>query len=491
MEENTQQPIDGYTNPMMDPYGQQNAAADEQPVQEPAAAAEPKGEQVKCPKCGATDISLNMNNGKLRCNYCRHEFDPIASDKIVEDASKLEGENVSSGAADINDSQSSQITIKCKSCGAEVVVDTEHTTGARCHWCRSHLSINDVIPNGAVPDMILPFQVKKEEAQRLINNFVGERRFFAHPRFKKEFTTDNIMGVYFPYMIVDANEHVDLQGEGEVLLRSYYVGDKNNKRKYYDADVYDVEREFDIAIKGLTVESSKQRLNNKSKSETNNVINSIMPFDTEHCVKYDSNYLRGFTSEKRDVNVEELKPIVTTQLSDISRHAAVPSLEKFDRGVKWTNELYKVLGINWSAAYLPVWLYSYMDTNKMLHYVAVNARTKETMGSVPINKGKLFLFSTIVEIIAIILMILMIPFFDSCDDEANIFPYLFLLAGPLFWWWQYSRYRNQGARHYHEKETQTEMSNENFNERRRETRKRLSNSRISGENYMAVKGSTV
>ena len=33
--------------------------------------------QVKCPKCGATDISTNLNNGKLRCNYCRHEFDPI------------------------------------------------------------------------------------------------------------------------------------------------------------------------------------------------------------------------------------------------------------------------------------------------------------------------------------------------------------------------------------------------------------------------------
>ena len=31
--------------------------------------------QVKCPKCGATDISLNVKTGKLRCNYCRHEFE--------------------------------------------------------------------------------------------------------------------------------------------------------------------------------------------------------------------------------------------------------------------------------------------------------------------------------------------------------------------------------------------------------------------------------
>ena len=35
-----------------------------------------KDGQNKCPKCGATDISLNPKNGKLRCNFCRHEFEP-------------------------------------------------------------------------------------------------------------------------------------------------------------------------------------------------------------------------------------------------------------------------------------------------------------------------------------------------------------------------------------------------------------------------------
>ena len=31
-----------------------------------------KNGQDKCPLCGATDISLNQNTGKLRCNFCRH-----------------------------------------------------------------------------------------------------------------------------------------------------------------------------------------------------------------------------------------------------------------------------------------------------------------------------------------------------------------------------------------------------------------------------------
>lgn len=46
---------------------------------------------------------------------------------------------------------------------------------------------------------------------------------------------------------------------------------------YYDADLYDVERDFDLTIEGLTVESSKDKLDTGSKDKTNNIINSIMP----------------------------------------------------------------------------------------------------------------------------------------------------------------------------------------------------------------------
>lgn len=36
--------------------------------------AEAKNGQNKCPKCGATDISVNSKTGKLRCNFCRHNL---------------------------------------------------------------------------------------------------------------------------------------------------------------------------------------------------------------------------------------------------------------------------------------------------------------------------------------------------------------------------------------------------------------------------------
>lgn len=444
-----------------------------------------KDGQNKCPKCGATDISLNSKTGKLRCNFCRHQFEPEKLETMEKDISKLEGEVLGSGATDIIADVKDILTFKCSSCGAEVVIDTSSQASARCHWCRNTLSVNQQIPNGAIPDTVLPFKVSKADAKKEIENFVGKRKFYAHPEFRKEFTTDNIMGVYLPYMIVDANTHISLTGQGEHEVNRYTekIGDRTIT--YYDADLYDVERDFDLTIEGLTIESSKDKLDTNSSNRTNNIINSIMPFDTENCVKWDANYIKGYTSEKRDTNVDDLKGIVEAQSKDIARFAANETLEDYDRGVRWDNENLKLKGQQWKAAYLPIWLYSYQEEKKdkkLLHYVAVNARTKKTMGSVPIHMPKLLLISFFVELAGLIAML-----FTYSDD--NNWPWLFLLSGVLYFLIIYGKYRNSGARHNHEKDTKTNMSNLVKSDKLVRREKRLSDSRMEGANNTRVDGS--
>ena len=440
-----------------------------------------KNGQNKCPKCGATDISVNSNTGKLRCNFCRHEFEPQKLEGMVEDINNLEGDVVASGASDIIADAKDVITFKCSSCGAEVAIDTASSQSARCHWCRNVLTLNEQIPNGAVPDVILPFGIKKEEAQAEIEKFVGKRKFFAHPKFKKEFTTENIIGVYFPYMLVDVNAHSLYQGDGEHTTRSYYLGSGDNQRRYYDADAYHIEREFDLTINGLSVESNSDRLDTTSKTKTNNIINAIMPFDVENAVKFNANYTRGYNSEKRDLNIEGLKDIVETQAADISRFAANDSLQGYDRGVAWSVQNVSIKGKQWKSAYLPVWLYSYQEKKKdksLLHYVAVNARTKETMGSVPIHMPVLVGISSIVEIFGVLAMIFV-------DWKYR---YLFLLLGFIYFLIMYNKYRNSNARHNYESETKRTVTNLRKVDQFFESRKRLSSSRINGANNTTVNG---
>ena len=449
-----------------------------------------KDGQHKCPKCGATDISLNTNTTLLRCNFCRHEFAPEKVEGLETDISKLEGQVIGSGAQDIVADVNEVLTFKCSSCAAEVVIDTAEVLQARCHWCRNTLSVNQQIPNGAVPDVVLPFKLKREEAQAHIEKFVGSRKFFAHPLFKKEFCTQNVMGVYLPYMVVDINAHAHLLGQGEKQVKKYTRGTGKDQKTYYDADLYDLERDFEVVIEGLTVESSADKLNNKASNKTNNVINSIMPFDTENSVKWNANYLKGYTSEKRDTNIAQLSSLVQTQAKDISRFKANDTIKQYDRGVRWAKEELHVKGEQWKAAYLPVWLYSYFQKNKnLLHYVAVNARTKETMGSVPINYSKLFGVSAVIEVIGVILAIVTWPFLTG--EEGEPYSLIFITAGFIFWGLMYARYRNKGARHHHEKETKATMNNVQKVDKFVTKRTGLTKPRMEGANNMSVKGSTV
>ncbi len=440
-----------------------------------------KDGQNKCPKCGSTDISININNGHLRCNFCRYEFEPEKVVGLETDISQLQGQVMGSGAQDIVADAKEILTFKCSSCGAEVVIDTASSAQARCHWCRNTLSINQQIPNGSIPDVVLPFSVKKEDAKIAIEKFVRKRKFFAHPKFKEEFTTDNIMGVYFPYMIVDVNAHSSLIGQGEHTVRRYTKKHGDHHETYYDADLFDVEREFDVIIEGLTVESSSDKLDKDSTDKTTNVINAIMPFDIENSVKWNANYLKGYSSEKRDTNIEQLKSLVEVQSKDIARFAANETLEEYDRGVAWSNEQLLIKGQQWKAAYLPVWLYSYQQVKgnkKLLHYVAVNARTKETMGSVPIHMPKLFGISCLVEILGILAMLFI-------DFEYNA---IFLLAGFIYFFIMFARYRNNNARHMHEIETKKKVENLRKVDKFVRRREGLTNARMSGANNTNVSG---
>lgn len=290
------------------------------------------------------------------------------------------------------------------------------------------------------------------------------------------------MGVYFPYMVVDVNSHANFVGKGEEEVRRYVKGSGEDAKTYYDADLYEVEREFDLAIDGLTIESNSDRLNKKSSNKTNNVINAIMPFDIDNCAKYNSNYLKGYTSEKRDINVEDLKNIVDVQAKDIARHKANETLTNYDRGVAWSKEDFYIKGEQWSAAYLPVWLYSYQQVSgdkKVLHYVAVNARTRKTMGSVPIHMPKLIGISAFVEVLGILAMVF-------TDFDYN---WLFLLSGIIYFLIIYFKYRNSNARHKYERDTKSQMSNLRKVDNYIERRTGLTSSTMSGANNNTVNGS--
>lgn len=444
----------------------------------------------RCPNCGGSDVFYDQYKNKLRCQHCRSEFE-LELERDLENVATLKGHVVYDGAEKIID-KDVMVTIKCTSCGSELTMNTGEVLSARCPWCRNVLSIENKLPNGTVPDVILPFRVTREGAYEAMKMYMVQHQSLAKQEFVDEFCPENIIGVFLPYMIVDMNVHAEMSGEGEHLVRRYTVGSGDDEETRYDADLYEVDRKFDLLVDDLTIEASSDKLYQNLAVNTNNVVNAIMPFDTENAVKWDARLTTGYVCEKRDVDIKDLDKQVKLQVEDIMRYQMLNSIGLFDRGVRWDKMRLEQKGVKWKTAYMPVWLYSYLDikdeNTAILHYIAINARTGEMVGSSPVNTKKVFWIVGGVPIAFFIIGTLL--------SIATMSPVLIFFALALFWFIvagitvgiASSSYRNKAARHMHEKETRASIRNLEVDDVFKKSLKGLSRAQMYDRNDNKMRG---
>ena len=454
--------------------------------------------QNKCEKCGSTETSLNIETGMLRCHWCRHEQLGVGFEKHVTNIEKLKGEIIGSGATEIVADAEDVLTFKCSSCASEVIIDTKDAPLARCHWCRNTLSVNQQIPNGAIPDKVLPFEVKKNVATDAIETFVSQRQFFASKKFKKEFSIDTVIGVYLPYMIVDANVNLTFQGQGEIELRTWTetrtetrmvtktrtVGSGDNQQtetytepetvtiveQFYDADRYQIIRNFDMTVEDMTIEADSEKIKHQSTQRTNNIINAIKPFDVTKGMNWNANYMTGYNAQKRDINIDDLRASVNVMIKDIARRNIRNAISEYDhRGAFWQSEEINVTGKQWTASYFPIWMYSSMEKDGTIHYIAVNGQSGKINGSIPINWGRYILVSLVVGLASgFPTWLIMNSIYENSDMErwvlwlvVAIIVIIALGIVAII----VSGYRNADARFEHESEVKSAIRNIKKNDR--------------------------
>lgn len=123
-------------------------------------------------------------------------------------------------------------------------------------------------------------------------------------------------------------------------------------------------------------------------------------------------------------------------------------------------------------------------SENILHYVAVNARTKETMGSVPINMGRLIFISAIVELFGILIAFLL----SMNPNRDSDYVWVFYLLGFIFFIIKYLRYRNSNARHTYERETQYNIKNMETSDQKVRTMHRVDSSSMAEANNNLIRG---
>lgn len=420
---------------------------------------EAKNGALICPSCGSSDVTYDIKNKILKCNYCLLEYDSKDNTILSAPLETIEGEIRGSGTKDIK-KKARKVSLICNGCGAKVTVNMKDTPTKKCHWCGNILSVNKQSTDGTIPDKILPFSVSREEAVSNITQYIKKKKIFADTNFLRNYKEEDIIGVYLPYLLLDIRGHAKLKGDGEKsfipLRRIIPFFSSNHDTAIYDAKLYNLKRDFDFNINNLSLESTKHY-------QGENIINSIMPFDTENCIKYQSNYIYGYQYEIRDLNIPSIEKIAMKQVKGIIRYAAKPSIIEYDRGVKWTQEDITVDSKRWESVYLPVWLYNYKDKKGKTNYIAVNGRTKETIGKIPLKENLLY-YITIAILVLELLPI--IAFVYKPEEYLNthtlnliaIIPIIMLLTfiSPFIITLIYNK---RYSRHFYEKETDCTLDN--------------------------------
>ena len=332
----------------------------------------------KCPACSGP-LRYDGKSDRMVCDYCDSVFgvayiEALYSGKAEEDAKPEKAAEEVPDHWDVEAQQgfSENDGVKayhCPSCGAELICD-ETTAALSCPYCDNPTIIPSALSGALKPDMILPFKLDKAAAKAaLVKHFKNKK--LLPKLFSEENHIDEVKGIYVPYWLFD----VEARGEAE------YSG--NKIRTYSDRDytytetrIYDLERCGRVAFDNIPADASEKL--------SDQLLESLEPFDMTQAVPFQTAYLTGFFADKYDVPAEE----GMKRVNDRVRETVLDMLHSTtDSYVAVTEKRSRVRVSNGKAKYvlLPVWLLN-TSWHGEKYTFAMNGQTGKFVGDLPIDK---------------------------------------------------------------------------------------------------------
>lgn len=327
----------------------------------------------KCPSCGAT-LTFDPKTGGLVCNFCGNTVQ-LNSAPAEPGTGYTFDDFINNSAHRLTDSSIKLIV--CGTCGGHFTADQRSISGL-CPFCGSNsitVSNNDM---GLLePTGVIPFQVDKERAQRIFQEWISKRRFAPTDLIKNARATD-LVGVYVPYWVFDCDTRADYKGR---FGRTYGSGD-DQRTVYHKGSGH-----CDLPVKNLTLVAS-------SRLEKDAFWKSISVFNFDYMKKYDPNLLAGFWSESYSVDGQTAWQNAGGKIYGMVRNR-IMKMETADC-VDWIEMQPEAYNIRAKYVLAPVWVTSF-KYNNAIYQVILNGQTGVVAGTWPKSLKRLF---TIIGIVA-------------------------------------------------------------------------------------------
>ncbi len=338
--------------------------------------------QFPCEKCGAL-LVYAPGTKFLECAYCKNKElipPPLSSIREYDFRSALE----ELAAARHVDKRPSVGLTKCDACGASFAFDNDIHSG-ECPYCGHPVVVETGAEKLLKPKSLLPFKITETEAKEHFRRWI-KRLWFA-PRGLKKYTRDDnrLSGIYLPYWTYDS------------ATTSYYVGQRGdayqvpqkvvrvvNGRRVVETVM--VTRIRWSPVRGVVSRTFDDVLIGATRSLPRQITDRLEPWDLDHLVPFQEQYLSGFESQAYQVELDEGFAYARETMNAVIRGDIARDIGGDAQRINRVDTKHR--DTTFKHILLPVWSAGFRFKNQVFHFV-VNARTGKVQGSRPYSVWKI------------------------------------------------------------------------------------------------------
>ncbi len=330
----------------------------------------------KCPSCGAP-LVYQGDTQTLDCNSCGNSFSGETVRKVSEIDSQS-GKNDTSWDMQ-NDGYTQQEaertrTFSCTSCGAELVTD-ETTVATNCAFCGSPSIIPAQFTPGTRPDKVIPFIVKKEEAERAFHQYFRGKKMLPDAFLKGKNQISRIMQLYVPYWLFNCRADADI---------SYNATQVHSHRSGNYIET--ITRHFLVRRAG-SLDFENLPIDAHSRID-NDITETLEPYKTESAIDFSPEVLSGAMANRADVSTEECKRRADQRISDTIERTMRQTVQGYN-SVSTRSRSINIPQGQSTPALFPLWQITTIKDGKPYTF-AINGQTGKLTTNIPYSKGKFF-----------------------------------------------------------------------------------------------------
>ncbi len=346
----------------------------------------------QCPSCGG-NMTFDPTTQSLKCGSCGsiEKIETFERPIVEYDFKNFLRENKDKLT---NTWEEMSKILKCKSCGAEIVVPPLDTSIA-CSFCGSShvekLDNKDVLK----PENLIPFKISFQQSQEIFKKW-AENRFMTPFNFKKLYSSDKITGLYAPYWTFDSNTFSNYAvqlGTHYTTMETYTTMENGKSVTHTRPVVHTIWH----TKRGTYSEFCDDVFVNGSKNVDPKLSEKVSHYDFKQLVSYNSDYLSGFKAEKYSINIEQAWGIAQEKIREIlSQH--IRSQQRADEvgGVQLNTQHDNV---TFKYVLVPLWISVFNYKNKSFVSL-INGQTGRIEGHYPISVLKV-IFIVIISVLVV------------------------------------------------------------------------------------------